>query len=80
MNGKLCLICHKTLILGHKLTNTFHSHVTNNMADYVVKTCLGTDEKDRFISNLNLYRSYIAIIEYNVDLLRYILLRKTGKV
>jgi hypothetical protein len=33
--------------------------MTNKMADYVVKTCFGTDEKDRFLSNLKLYRSYI---------------------
>ena len=37
--------------------------MTNKMADYVVKTCFGTDEKDRFLSNLKLYRSDIAIIE-----------------
>ena len=42
--------------------------MTNKMADYVVKTCFGTDEKDRFLSNLKLYRSYIAIIELKVDL------------
>lgn len=54
--------------------------MANKMADYVVKTCFGTDEKDRFLSNLKLYRSYIAIIEKKVDLLRYRLLRKTGRV
>jgi hypothetical protein len=59
----ICLISHKTLLLGHKLTKTVHGDVTNKMADYVVKTCFLTDEKNRFLSNLMLYRSYIAIIE-----------------
>ena len=45
-----------------------------------MKICLDTDEKDRFLSNLKLYRSYIAIIELKVDLLRYRLHRKTGRV
>ena len=53
---KIGLIFHKTLLLGHKLTKTFYGHMTNKMADYVVKACFGTDEKDRFLSNLKLYR------------------------
>jgi hypothetical protein len=43
--------------------------MTNKMADYVVKTCFGTDEKDRFLSNLKLYRSdklYLNHITQNV--------------
>ena len=61
--NKICHISHKKLLLGHKLTKTFYGHLTNKMADYVVKTCFVTDEKDRFLSNLMLYRSYIAILE-----------------
>jgi hypothetical protein len=60
---KIGLIFHKTLLLGHTLTKTSYGHVTNKMADYVVKTCFATDEKDRFFSNLMLYRSYRAILE-----------------
>jgi hypothetical protein len=37
-----------------------------------MKTCFGTDEKDRFLSNLKLYRSYITIkvLTYVLNILR----------
>ena len=41
--NKICLISHRTLLLGHKLTKACYGHVTNKMADYVVETCFGTD-------------------------------------